>query len=292
MNDKLGTANTLNNLGYLNNFQGNYAESGSWYKQALKIYREIGEKHDIAATLVNLGNLPLLSEADFAAAEAALEEALTIFGETGDRLGIGFVHATLGNLALFRCNYEEARSHDTKALETLREIGNRRGVALQLNNLGEIAYYMKDFALALEYNKESVIMHREIGNKYGIAEALNNLVFISLECNDCEESWEKLEEALTIRKDIQDKEGIIHSLSAGTELNIKSGNLVKAAKLAGAADAMRETIGSPLMPYQMERYNETISLLKNKLGEEAFIKVWEEGKSMTMEEAVELALEK
>jgi predicted ATPase/class 3 adenylate cyclase/Tfp pilus assembly protein PilF len=290
-NYKLGIANSLNNLGALETFRGNYSDAKNFYRQALEIYRGIGDKHDIASTLIGLGNLPLMNETDFIEAKAILEEALSIFSETGDKHGIAYSHASLGNLALFQCRYKEAGVHDREALNILKEIGNKRGIAFQLGNLGEIAFLSNDSALALRNLDEALSIHREIGCKYGVAQALNIMGYISLENGDTNRAWVQFEEAFTINRNLEDKEGILQSLDAVAGFNIKAGFFSKAAMLTGAADSLREKIGSPLLPYQMDRYKETVFRLIEQLGEEVFRKTWNEGKLLTTDDAINLALE-
>ena len=60
-------------------------------------------------------------------------------------------------------------------------------------------------------------------------------------------------------------------------------------RLLGAANALRHAIGSPLPPNRREEYDRQIAAATEALGENAFA-VWEEGRSLTWEQAAAFAL--
>ena len=64
----------------------------------------------------------------------------------------------------------------------------------------------------------------------------------------------------------------------------------RAARVFGAAAALREAIGSPLPPRCRASYQHTITTLRTQLGEEAFATAWDEGQTMTLAQAVAFTL--
>jgi hypothetical protein len=58
----------------------------------------------------------------------------------------------------------------------------------------------------------------------------------------------------------------------------------------GAADALRERIQSPMTDYERVEYDQSMAGLRSMLAEEEFTALWAEGRSMTMEMAIQLAL--
>jgi hypothetical protein len=64
-----------------------------------------------------------------------------------------------------------------------------------------------------------------------------------------------------------------------------------AARLWGAAASWREAINEPLpLTYQMD-YAASIAQARSQLGEKVYASAWLEGRAMSMEQAIELALE-
>jgi predicted ATPase/DNA-binding SARP family transcriptional activator len=65
----------------------------------------------------------------------------------------------------------------------------------------------------------------------------------------------------------------------------------RAARLFGAARTGRERFGTPLPPVARQDYNEHLTVAKAALGEGRFAKLYEEGRTLTFEQAVALALD-
>jgi len=57
-----------------------------------------------------------------------------------------------------------------------------------------------------------------------------------------------------------------------------------------AADALREASSSPRTPQERIEYDNELDSLRAGIDEKAFSSLWEEGHSMTMEQAIEYAV--
>jgi hypothetical protein len=64
----------------------------------------------------------------------------------------------------------------------------------------------------------------------------------------------------------------------------------RAARLFGAAEALREAIGTPFARVEQEAHRRRLSRVRALLGEEAFAAAWAEGRAMTVEQAMADAL--
>jgi hypothetical protein len=64
----------------------------------------------------------------------------------------------------------------------------------------------------------------------------------------------------------------------------------QAARLLGAAEALRQKIEIDMTPSEREEYEKEVADLKANMNEKEFNTLWAEGKSMTMEQAIQLAL--
>ena len=68
------------------------------------------------------------------------------------------------------------------------------------------------------------------------------------------------------------------------------GQLVRVARLLGAAEALREKHGTPVAPVERADYASSLAAAREGLGDEAFAAAWAEGRAMSLEAAVALAL--
>ena len=66
----------------------------------------------------------------------------------------------------------------------------------------------------------------------------------------------------------------------------------RAAKLFGAAQALREIINIPMTKIERVEYDQEVADLRAGMDDQAFLSFWVEGRGLSMEGAIELALEK
>jgi hypothetical protein len=68
------------------------------------------------------------------------------------------------------------------------------------------------------------------------------------------------------------------------------GRPAHAARLLGAAEALREAIIAPLPPVERGDHNRQVAAIRAQLDEAAFASAWASGQSLLLERAVEAAL--
>ena len=64
----------------------------------------------------------------------------------------------------------------------------------------------------------------------------------------------------------------------------------RAARLFGAAEAARESIGAQMTPAEREEYERRLSSLRRQLSEAEFTAGWAEGRGLSLDEAVAYAM--
>jgi hypothetical protein len=64
----------------------------------------------------------------------------------------------------------------------------------------------------------------------------------------------------------------------------------RAARLWGAAEALRERLGAPLPPNERAEYEREVAAVRQALGAEGFAVAWAAGRSLTEEQAGAYAL--
>jgi DNA-binding NarL/FixJ family response regulator len=69
-----------------------------------------------------------------------------------------------------------------------------------------------------------------------------------------------------------------------------TGQPERAARLYGAAEALREAIGIPLPPYHRPEYEREVAVTREALGEDRFAAAYAAGRALSIDEAVAEAL--
>jgi predicted ATPase/DNA-binding SARP family transcriptional activator/uncharacterized protein HemY len=327
--DRKVIAGSLNNLGNVAKYQGDNIAARAYYEEALVINRAVGNRAWEAINLDNLGNLNC-RQGDYGAAKELYEESLTIKKALGDRGGIATSLDYLGSIAYEQGDYRTAKRLHEESLAIRRELGDRQGIATSLSSLGSIAYEQGDYGAAKDLYAESLAIRRELGDKGGIAASHDNLGLVAFEQGDYGTAKKLHEEGLAIRRESKDRWGIAYSLHYLGSVAFQQGDYgaarglfeesmtirrelgekwciaslleefvklaaqrqpERAARLWGAAEALREAIGTPLPPKERKEYGRQIAALREALGEKGFVAAWAEGQAMMLEEAIAYALE-
>ena len=176
--------------------------------------------------------------------------------------------------------------------DIFKELGDKRGIATTLCTMGDAAYYLNELSASLTYLDESLSIYREIGDKEGIAFSLHNLGNVAAKQGEHESARSYYIDSLNIRMAIGDKRAIAGSLVAIAQLEAIENNPFRAAALWGAAETLRDKIASPLPPNEREEYDRNVNAARLSAGVGTFTKTWDEGRAMTIEQAVEFALNK
>jgi tetratricopeptide (TPR) repeat protein len=188
-------------------------------------------------------------------------------------------------------NYEAARELHEEALATRREIGDLSGVAASLGNLGLVASARGDYEAARDRLEESLATSRDLGNKLFIAHSLDNLGRVAHARCDYAAARTLHEESLGLRRELGDKRGIAFSLEAFGLLAAATQQSERAARLFGAAEALREAVSVPLTRSERNEMEAPVAALRKAIGDEAFDGAWQAGRIMASESAIMLALE-
>ena len=98
-------------------------------------------------------------------------------------------------------------------------------------------------------------------------------------------------ESLRLRSELGDRMGVADSLGGLAQVAWQLGHHERAARLFGAAEALRERVGAPLTPGGRADYDRRVAATTAALGSAAFNAAWAKGLAMTLEEAIAYALE-
>jgi len=82
-----------------------------------------------------------------------------------------------------------------------------------------------------------------------------------------------------------------HELECFAFIAAAQGNSERAVRLLGAAEALRERLNTDMTMIERREYEKVMSGLREQTEDEVLTKIWSEGRAMTMEQAIQLALE-
>lgn len=196
----------------------------------------------------------------------------------------------LGSLSFISGDLDQARSHFRQVLALGREVVDWRTVARALNQLGEIARFSGDDALAAQRYRESLSIWRKLTETERIAMVLHNLAPVVARGGEKQQAAEFFAESLAISWGLRNTHGAAICLSgiAGMAQDTRSQSMV-AAKILGAADALRESIGVQWQPVDRIEFERSVATVRSCIDDATFEISWSEGRGLSLAAAVELA---
>jgi uridine phosphorylase len=192
-----------------------------------------------------------LTKGEYQKAADYIREAGILFQESGDHWGATMAMMSNGMMAKFRGDYREARLQFAACEPLFRDLGDRHRINMVKSEIAHIERYEGHYDKAEAKYRETLPEWRRIGHRAAIAHQLECFAIIA-----------------TVRE-----QGL------------------RAARLLGAAEALREKINIPMSGLERIEYDQEIANLRTGLDKEVFTSTWAEGRAMSMEQAINYALE-
>ncbi|HET7272216.1 MAG TPA: hypothetical protein VFI90_14185, partial [Rubrobacter sp.] len=272
---------------------GHLSEGRHWMEEALA--SEPGMPATYRARLLTLGATLGQALGDFEASRQRNDESMELFRELGDTDGLYFATGTAGLIALGQGKPEEALSLMEGSGERRLELfGDRWASSAMFGFSATVALGLGDRARARHLAERSLSLAREIGAREVVAVALPTLAGIARSDDELERAARLFEEGLVLSAEVGDGTNIAYYLESLAEISASEDRLVRAARLWGAAAVLLETVEVIVYPHAADRtyFDRQLAAARAKLDEQTWQEAWEEGRTMTTEEAVGYALEK
>jgi len=283
-------ATVLYGAGSLAIDSGEYERAARSLESCLELRRSLGDRKGIAHTLTRLGYVARCL-GDNSRAMELQTEGLALCRDLGDEHGIAHAVTSLGVLAADSGDYQLAARSLEEALEIYRRLNFTRGVMISLHNLGELAQLHGDPDRAETLVEESLAISRALSDRLMTAYSTYVLGKIANDRGDALAALGRFESALAIHREIGDSTGMVYVLDGFACAYAAQGNPRKALMLAGAAAAIRESIGLTLSKTESAMLASYLEKARSTLGPVESDQVMETGRQLAIEAAVDLALE-
>jgi predicted ATPase len=219
------------------------------------------------------------------------EEALALHRRLGDDRGAADALWILGHAAADDQDYEAARQRWEQSLELYREVGDRH---LTLMTLRMLAWAYEELGEPERANRlmEDVLEQaRAAEDKHVQVHALEALAIDAAAEGRVEEAAMMLEEAYELNRELGDRfrEAIIVCRFA--RVLAFAGRPEAAARTLATGETLYEQMGASPMGWLKRGNDEALALIRARLDDAAFLEAWEQGRKLTADEAVALALD-
>lgn len=173
-NDPIAMGTSLQQMGQVCYYLGNYPKALDFHLKADKIFRENGSREQVAANLNDMGILYYYNR-QLPVARKQYDEALSIYRKTGNAEGMASSYGRIGHLYEKQKKYDSAFYFQQLALQQYNSISNKQGIAKIYENIGSIYEDLEKFDSARYYFTNALRVYNQANEEVASIEVLNNL---------------------------------------------------------------------------------------------------------------------
>jgi predicted ATPase/class 3 adenylate cyclase len=283
-------ARVLNRYAQVLMNMGNHQASRVAVEESIKLAQEINDQEILAEALATFGHCALYGGDPESASEAA-EKAINIC-EREEYTKLLFwafdakihIHTQTGRKS------EAARYHK-KGIDLLKKAGVPVDPISTAVGLTEDPFIDNDLDGALKYMDNAIAIMTERNDKYGLTFMQSNFAHSLREHGEFERALIYYRRTIRLWQDWGHRAAIAHQLECFGFIAQALDASSRAVRLFSAAETLRQSINSLRTPSEQKEFEEVKKNLQSQMDESEFNKVWEEGRSLTMNQAIELALD-
>jgi non-specific serine/threonine protein kinase len=277
----------LSGLGAIILLQGNVAEGISLLEQSLAIYRELKDKIGQATTLERLSynNSTLDHVAD-------LQESLRLYRELGNLSGIAVCLNLLSRLTIWSGDFSSPASWLEESLSISRQIGNQEIEIYALGISGTLAYWQCNYQQASAYYHQEISLAEKTGDHFQNLWAHVHLAYAVLRQGEVQQARVMFEDSVQHTHKAGLTIALVFAIEGLASLSVDQNQPERAAKLFAWADAMRIQIGDKRPFMEQNSVDSDLALIHATIDDIEYARLSAEGRSMPVEDAIILALEK
>jgi non-specific serine/threonine protein kinase len=265
--------------------RGYLSEGRAWLKSFLGLPAVGGASPDRVRALVLAGDLAAWQK-DGEQAVAKHEAAAALARALGDGWGLAMALHGLGSDAIDRGEWARAEPLLAEGFDLFRDLGDPWGAALVRCQQGLVAQAQGDHERAAACFEEALGAFRERQDWRYVAAALSHLGKLALERGDERGARRAFGESLALSTELGDKTGIAWEVLGMAGAAGLAGQTEQAARLLGAAEALRDQVGARLAPYERAIHDRIQAAVRRALGPSAFAAAWARGGSLSLSDAL------
>jgi predicted ATPase/DNA-binding SARP family transcriptional activator len=282
-------AKALFGSGRLAHLQCDYEPAVRRLDAAFLLYRSLEDRAGIASCLQALGSVAR-EQGRYARSAQLHAQSLELARAAGDAWAEASAHSYLGFVRWLQCEFGPSIAECSAALTMFRSLGDVEGTAWSLISLGVVARYQGDLDRSGALLRESLELSGSIGFREGIAWAQEQLGLLALARGATSDAEAQLRLSFATHRELRDRwrmASVLEDLAAAALAGGRTAQAAsRAAWLLGAAQAMREAIGTVLAPCEHEQHDQSADAAKTVLGDAGFEAAWQRGLRTTDLDAV------
>jgi CHAT domain-containing protein len=234
LGDQNGMAQALNALGLNHGMMGDLNSAMEEYQRSIKLREAIGDKTGLSLTLGNLSHLYYI-RTDYELAVESAQRSLKLAEEVGDKLRAAVSLTHLGNAYRIRGNYRAALEAYQRGLKIAGELSGEGNSGDLLNVIGRVYLAQGDYPLAREYFQRSLKLREKVGDKNGMVMSLSTIGSSYLLQGEYQQALQYLQKSLTFQETTA-------KANVATSLNLIGDVQIELKDYARAEESLRQSL--------------------------------------------------
>jgi tetratricopeptide (TPR) repeat protein len=283
-------ARALQALSFLHYSQGDNPGAVEAGEECIPLARQVGDLRLLSICLAFTGSAKgFLGETE--GALAYLEEAVSLARRHGKGFELGIALRTLATLiGIAHGDFKTAEAYEAEAFALAKgNADNWWGSTMSLVTSARGAVMRGDYASARAYLIECLPAFEQMGDVHRINMVYSELAHLDRYEGRYQEAAAAYRKTILAWQRLGHRAAVAHQLESFGFIAQRQGESGRAARLLGAADSLRGKINIPMYPAERAEYEEALEHLRSGMEAGEFDTGWNEGRAMTMEEAIEYA---
>ena len=178
--DPNGEAMMRTDLAALYYQRGDITQSAEMLQQAVKKFKQVGNRDGVATALSNFADARL-SQGDLMEAKKLLQESIPEYQAVDDKEGVVLNLDSLGDIWRQNGELDKAEAAYQQAEVIARKIEDKNAIAFVLSGMGDLALDRGDLTLASKRYEEALALRNGAGEKQNAAESRVSLAKVAIE---------------------------------------------------------------------------------------------------------------
>ena len=175
-----GEAMMRTDLAALYYLRGDLTQSAEMFQQAVKKFKQVGNRDGVATALSNFADTRL-SQGDLIEARKLLEESIPEYQAVDDKEGVVLNLDSLGDIWRQNGELDKADAAYQQAEDLARKIEDKNATAYVLSGMGDVALDRGDLGLARKRYEEALALRNQAGEKQSAGESRVSLARLAIE---------------------------------------------------------------------------------------------------------------
>jgi tetratricopeptide (TPR) repeat protein len=258
-------------------------------KASMALARQIGAWRTLALGL-GLGATASAFAGDLITARAWAEECVALSRQHGYSYELGYVAGAFMSLAL-AADQPVPPGLREETVRAARASGNPVVIGMTIQNVARVAAMSGDWDEAYAGFEEAATLFHQMRGRNLYNASRSEIGHLLRKQGRYHEAAAVYVETMRVWQELGQRPAMAHELECLAFIAAAIGQAERAAALFGAAEALREVLGTPMTAYERREYDQAVAQLRAQTNEATLKAAWARGRALSLEAAVAYALQ-